>query len=69
MALAHPSLLVVAALVAVAAAAARIALLALAVRTRRDACRAAAACVLTVLLAAVSWSFAPVLRASKNVSR
>ena len=69
MALAHPSLLVVAALVAVAAAAARTASLALAVRTRRDACRAALACVLTVLLAAVSWSFAPVLRASKDVSR
>ena len=69
MALAHPSLIVVAALVAVAAAAARTASLALAVRTLRGARRAALACVLTVLLAAALWSLAPALRASKDISQ
>ena len=69
MALAHPSLIVVAALVAVAAAAARTASLALAVRTLRGARRAALACILTVLLAAALWSLAPALRASKDISQ
>jgi|GEM_PF-131677 len=70
LALAHPSIIVIALIAAVSAAATRsVSLAVCAVRARHHMRRAVLACVLTALLAGASWSAAPALRASKSVSQ
>ena len=70
LALAHPSIIVIALIAAVSAAATRsVSLAVCAVRARHHMRRAALAYVLTALLAGASWSAAPALRASKSVSQ
>ena len=70
LALAHPSIIVIALIAAVSAAATRsVSLAVCAVRARHHMRRAALAYVLTALLAGASWFAAPALRASKSVSQ
>ena len=70
LALAHPSIIVIALIAGVSAAATRsVSLAVCAVRARHHMRRAALAYVLTALLAGASWSAAPALRASKSVSQ
>ena len=70
LALAHPSIIVIALIAGVSAAATRsVSLAVCAVRARHHVRRAVLACVLTALLAGASWSAAPALRASKSVSQ
>ena len=70
LALAHPSIIVIALIAGVSAAATRsVSLAVCAVRARHHMRRAALAYVLTALLAGASWFAAPALRASKSVSQ
>ena len=70
LALAHPSIIVIALIVGVSAAMTHSLSLAVsAVAERHHVRRAVLACVLTALLAGASWSAAPALRASKSVSQ
>ena len=70
LALAHPSIIVIALIAGVSAAATRsVSLAVCAVRARHHMRRAALAYVLTALLAGASWAAAPALRASKSVSQ
>ena len=70
LALAHPSIIVIALIAGVSAAMTHSLSLAVsAVAERHHVRRAVLACVLTALLAGASWSAAPALRASKSVSQ
>ena len=70
LALAHPSIIVIALIAGVSAAIARsLSLAVLAVKERHHVRRAILACVLTALLTGASWAAAPALRASKSVSQ
>ena len=70
LALAHPSIIVIALIAGVSAAIARSLSLAVsAVAERHHVRRAVLACILTALLAGASWAAAPALRASKSVSQ
>ena len=70
LALAHPSIIVIALIAGVSAAMTHSLSLAVsAVAERHHVRRAVLACILTALLAGASWAAAPALRASKSVSQ